>query len=101
MHSLFILCSSVLPPRFKKELKNLEAREGEAAILCCELTKVAAPVEWKKGPKVLKPSDKFRMRQEGTIAELVIHDLDLTDAGDYTCMYGDQKTTAALTVNGK
>uniref|UniRef100_A0A8C3F909 Obscurin n=1 Tax=Chrysemys picta bellii TaxID=8478 RepID=A0A8C3F909_CHRPI len=89
----------VLPPRFKKELKNLEAREGEAAILHCELTKIAAPVEWKKGPKVLKPSDKFRMRQEGTIAELVIHDLDLTDAGDYTCMYGDQKTTAALTVN--
>ncbi|XP_074841400.1 obscurin isoform X2 [Carettochelys insculpta] len=89
----------VLPPHFKKELKNLEAMEGEVAILHCELTKAAAPVEWKKGLEVLKPSNKFQITQEGAIAELVIQDLDLTDAGDYTCMYGDQKTTAALTVN--
>ncbi|XP_053913944.1 obscurin isoform X11 [Cuculus canorus] len=88
-----------LPPHFKKELKNMEATENGTATFCCEVNKPTAAVEWRKGDKALEPSDKFSMRCEGTVAELVIRDLDLTDAGDYTCFYGDQKTTAALKVN--
>ncbi|XP_010188966.1 PREDICTED: obscurin-like, partial [Mesitornis unicolor] len=88
-----------LPPHFKKELKNVEATEKGTAAFCCELNKVSAAVEWRKGDRALEPSNKFTMRCEGTTAELVIRDLDLTDAGDYTCCYGDQKTTAALKVN--
>uniref|UniRef100_A0A8B9MBB1 Obscurin, cytoskeletal calmodulin and titin-interacting RhoGEF n=1 Tax=Accipiter nisus TaxID=211598 RepID=A0A8B9MBB1_9AVES len=96
-----ILTVHALPAFFKEGLKNREATDGATATLHCELSKVGVPVEWKKGDKTLKPSDKYRMRQEdtGTTAELVIRDLDLTDAGDYTCCYGDQKTTAALKVN--
>lgn len=41
------------------------------------------------------------MRQDNTLAELEICDLELKDAGDYTCVCGDQHTTASLTVNGK
>ncbi|XP_029863782.1 obscurin isoform X27 [Aquila chrysaetos chrysaetos] len=88
-----------LPPHFKKELKNVEATENGMATFCCELNKPAAAVEWRKGDRALETNDKFTMRCEGTTAELVIRDLDLTDAGDYTCCYGDQKTTAALKVN--
>uniref|UniRef100_A0A8B9EVW0 Obscurin, cytoskeletal calmodulin and titin-interacting RhoGEF n=1 Tax=Anser cygnoides TaxID=8845 RepID=A0A8B9EVW0_ANSCY len=88
-----------LPPHFKKELKNLEATENGTVTLCCELNKPAASVEWRKGDRVLEPNDKFSIRCEGTIAELMIRDLELTDAGDYTCCYGDQKTTAAVKVN--
>ncbi|XP_025067416.1 obscurin isoform X15 [Alligator sinensis] len=88
-----------LPLRFKKELKNLEATENGAATLRCELSKPAAPVEWKKGDQVLRSNEKFTITQDGAVAELVIHDLDPTDAGNYTCMYGDQQTRAALTVN--
>lgn len=58
-------------------------------------------MQWKIGPKVLKASDKYQMRQSGSTAELVIRDLEVKDAGDYTCVCGDQKTTAALTVHGK
>ncbi|XP_025067418.1 obscurin isoform X17 [Alligator sinensis] len=87
-----------LPAVIKEELKNVEATEGGTATLRCELSKSAA-VEWKKGPKALRQSGKYRMKQEGTSAELVIRDLDLKDAGDYTCIVGDQKTTAALSVN--
>ncbi|XP_021244944.1 obscurin isoform X10 [Numida meleagris] len=88
-----------LPPRFKKELKNVEATENGTATFCCELNKPAASVEWRKGDRALEPSDKVTIKCKGTTAELVIHDLDLADAGDYTCCYGDQKTTAALKVN--
>ncbi|KAJ6655088.1 hypothetical protein lerEdw1_005992 [Lerista edwardsae] len=88
-----------LPPRFKRELKNLEATEGGTATLACELTKAAAPVEWRKGKEVLKPSDKYKMNLEGVLAELVICCLEPVDAGDYSCTLGDWKTSASLTVN--
>uniref|UniRef100_A0A8V1A9E9 non-specific serine/threonine protein kinase n=1 Tax=Gallus gallus TaxID=9031 RepID=A0A8V1A9E9_CHICK len=88
-----------LPPHFKKELKNVEATENGVATFCCELNKPAASVEWRKGDRALEPSDRVTMTCKGTTAELVIRDLDLADAGDYTCCYGDQKTTAALKVN--
>nr|XP_060639353.1 obscurin [Anolis sagrei ordinatus] len=88
-----------LPPRFKTELRNLEAAEGGTATLHCELTKVAAPVEWKKGSEALRPSAKYEMKLEGVVAELVVHNLELADGGEYSCMFGDQKTSASLKVN--
>lgn len=74
--------------------------EGQAATLHCELTKVAQ-VEWRKGSRLLRASDKYRMRQEGTVVKLLIHDTELKDAGEYTCVCGEQETTAALIVHGK
>lgn len=97
---LLILTSSALPAHFKKEMKNEEATEGGTATLQCELSR-AASVEWKKKHKVLKLSEKYTMRQEGTTAQLLIHALEVKDAGEYTCVCGDEKTTAALTVHGK
>ncbi|NXF58279.1 OBSCN protein, partial [Ciccaba nigrolineata] len=73
------LAVHALPVLFKKELKNEEVQEGASVSLYCELTK-AAPVQWQIGSKLLKTSDKYQMRQHGTTAELVIHDLDIKDA---------------------
>lgn len=95
-----MLHPSALPLLFKKELKNKEAEEGGEVTLHCELTK-AAPVEWRKDQRILKASKKYKMRQEGPEAELVIHEISEEDAGDYTCVCGEQQTTAALTVQGK
>lgn len=67
--------------------------------LRCELTK-AASVEWKKGHTVLRPSEKYKLRQKDVTAELVIHDLNEDDAGDYTCVCGDTQSTATLAVHG-
>ncbi|XP_064495791.1 obscurin [Pseudopipra pipra] len=97
-HTTASLAVNALPVLFKEELKSEEAQEGASVTLSCELTK-EAPVKWKIGPKVLKASDKYQMRQSGTTAELVIHDLEVKDAGDYTCVCGDQKTTATLAVH--
>lgn len=33
--------------------------------------------------------------------KLLIHDVELKDAGEYTCVCGEQETTAALIVHGK
>lgn len=74
--------------------------ENGTAALQCELTK-PAEVEWKKGQDVLKESSKYEMSQDGTVAKLIIHELEEEDAGLYICMCGDQQTAAMLTVNGK
>ncbi|NXY18268.1 OBSCN protein, partial [Atrichornis clamosus] len=68
-----------LPVLFKEELKNEEVQEGASVTLSCELTK-EAPVQWKIGPKVLRASDKYQMRQSGTTAELVIRAVEVKDA---------------------
>lgn len=94
------VASSALPAGIKESLKDEEVTEGQAATLRCELTKVAQ-VEWRKENRLLKVSDKYKMRQEGTVMKLLIQDVELKDAGEYTCVCGEQKTTAALIVHGK
>uniref|UniRef100_A0A669QKL3 Obscurin n=1 Tax=Phasianus colchicus TaxID=9054 RepID=A0A669QKL3_PHACC len=97
--TMAVLTVHALPAFFKEGLKNREATDGGTATLRCELSKVGVPVEWKKGNKMLKSSDKYRMRQEETTAELLIRDLEVEDTGEYTCVCGDQKTSAVLTVH--
>ncbi|XP_069815234.1 obscurin isoform X2 [Dendropsophus ebraccatus] len=87
------------PPLFKEELKNEKVTEGEQATLHCQLTKAGASIEWKKGQQTLNAGEKYIMRQEGLNAELVIRNLDDSDSGHYTCVCGEQTTTAMLTVN--
>lgn len=89
-----------LPVHFQEEMRDEEATEGATATLQCELSR-AAPVEWRKKHKVLKPGEKYTMRQEGSRAQLLVHALELRDAGEYSCVCGEEKTTAALTVHGK
>lgn len=93
--------STARPVLFQEGLKDVEVLEGGAAILRCKLSSVAAPVEWRCGDKVLWPGGKYSMRQEGTVLELVVRDLQPHDSGQYVCCFGDQTTSAMLTVKGK
>uniref|UniRef100_A0A8C5LEG3 Obscurin n=1 Tax=Jaculus jaculus TaxID=51337 RepID=A0A8C5LEG3_JACJA len=86
------------PVRFREALKDMEVLEGGAATLRCALSSVAAPVEWRHGDDVLRSSSKYGLRQEGAILELVVRDLQPRDSGRYSCSFGDQTTTATLTV---
>lgn len=74
--------------------------EGATATLCCELSKVA-PVEWRKGPETLRAGDRISLRQDGTLCKLEIRGLDMEDAGEYSCVCGQERTSATLTVKGK
>ncbi|XP_063563620.1 obscurin isoform X37 [Gorilla gorilla gorilla] len=86
-----------LPAKFTKGLRNEEATEGATAMLQCELSKVA-PVEWRKGPETLRDGDRYNLRQDGTRCELQIHGLSVADTGEYSCVCGQEKTSATLTV---
>ena len=94
-------CSSpALPAKFTKSLRKEEATEGATAKLHCELSKVA-PVEWKKGSETLRAGDRVSLRQDRTVCELEIHGLAVADAGEYSCVCGQEKTSTTLTVRGK
>uniref|UniRef100_A0A8C9MTH8 Ig-like domain-containing protein n=1 Tax=Serinus canaria TaxID=9135 RepID=A0A8C9MTH8_SERCA len=96
----FYLHPSAVPPFFQEEMTSQEGVEGGTATLHCELSKAPACVQWRKGQHILTSGSKYSMRQEGRAVELLVHGLDLSDSGDYSCVCGDQTSTAALTVHG-
>ncbi|NXK09723.1 OBSCN protein, partial [Herpetotheres cachinnans] len=74
------LTVKALPVVFTQPLQNQQAEEGGTITLSCEISKSNATVQWKKAGKVLRPSDKYKMRQAGSVAELTIHNLSEADA---------------------
>lgn len=70
-------------------------------VLHCELNKPAPSVEWRRGQELLKNGDKYQMRKRDLQVEMKISDLDLDDAGDYSCTCGEQTTKALIIVNGQ
>ena len=74
--------------------------EGTTVTLHCELSK-AAPVEWRKGPETLRAGHRVSLRQDGAVCELEIRELTVEDAGEYSCVCGQERTSATLAVRGK
>ena len=75
-------------------------KEGDSGAFCCELSKPGAPVEWRKGRAILKPGEKYEMKQEGPFTKLVVNNVEENDAGKYICKTKDSQSTAELTVQG-
>lgn len=90
-----------LPVTFKRELQNEVSKDGGTAVFSCELSKPGAPVDWRKGRVILKAGDKYEIKQDGKINTLVIHNVEESDAGYYSCKTKDSESTAELTVQGK
>ncbi|XP_070700635.1 obscurin [Pempheris klunzingeri] len=92
---------NALPPTFIQKLESQEAEEGASVTLLCELSETGAPVEWKKGAQVLKSGEKYQMKQKASVNELLISKVMPEDSGDYSCVCGDQKTTASLNIKAQ
>ena len=86
---------------FKQKLESQEAEEGASVTLRCEISKPGVSVEWKKGVQVLKAGEKYQMKQTASVNELQIAKVVPEDSGDYSCICGDQKTTASLKIKGR
>lgn len=90
-----------LPPSFKLPLLNQEVVEGNCVVLLCELNKPTSSVEWRRAGELLRNGDKYQMRKKELQLEMKIAGVSLDDAGDYTCVCGEQRTTARIVVNGE
>ncbi|XP_029581199.1 obscurin isoform X7 [Salmo trutta] len=89
------------PVTFKQKLGSQEAEEGDNVTLHCELSKPGVPVEWRKGTQVLKSGEKYQLKQKESVSELLISKVVPEDSGDYSCVCGDQKTTASLKIKAQ
>lgn len=69
--------------------------------LRCEISKVDASVQWKKGENVLSDGEKYHMTQTGSILELFIRKSQPEDSGTYSCGCGKIKTTATVIITGE
>ncbi|XP_062373266.1 obscurin isoform X2 [Sardina pilchardus] len=87
-----------LPVTFVHELESQDAVEGGSAILHCELSRPGVPVEWRRGPEVIKSGQKYQMKQVEFTVELMILDLTPEDSGVYVCDCGNNSTSANVKV---
>ena len=103
MHSILhhLPASLAIPVTFKQKLKNQEVLEEGTTTLRCELSKAGVPVEWRKDAQLLKEGEKYQMKQEGRVAEMIIRNLMLADSGEYSCLVGTVVTSADIGVRGK
>ena len=58
-------------------------------------------MEWRKGPETLRAGDRVSLNQEGAVCELEIRGLTVEDTGEYSCVCGQERTSATLTIKGK
>lgn len=89
------------PSVFSRELTDATVTEGEDLTLACETTVLDSPVCWTKDGKVLRPSARCQVSQEGHRAQLVITGATLQDGGRYKCESGGSWSSSIVRVHGK
>lgn len=87
--------------KFLRGLSDVRVRQGERAVLWCELCKARGDVVWRKDGRVLAPSPRWQVMAEGRERSLVLSHVEPEDAGEYCCESNDDQTLATLTVQGE
>ena len=86
-------------PSFTKPLTDTTIPAEATVILECELDNDNAPVTWMKNGHELKAvMPKYLSETKGKKRRLSIFDTIPEDEGEYTCVVGEEKTAAVLTV---
>lgn len=96
-----VFASTAVPATFTTSLKSQEAEEGNCVTLRCELSKKGVPVQWQRDTLEISEQTcqgKYRMKLEGKSAQMTILTVQSEDAGKYSCITGDHKTTAEVRV---
>lgn len=98
-----------MPLKFTKPLKDITIQEAESdvgasALFECEITPSTAVTTWMKDGSNLREGPKHKFTSDGKDRKLMIIDVQLSDAGEYTCVAknaGKEATSVAkLIVEG-
>ncbi|XP_044772968.1 obscurin [Neomonachus schauinslandi] len=95
------LVVSDMPVVLTRPLEPKAGREQQSVVLSCDFRPSPKAVQWYREDTPLAPSEKFKMRLEGHMAELRILRLTPADAGLYRCQAGSAQSSAALTVEAR
>ncbi|XP_006259476.3 myosin light chain kinase, smooth muscle isoform X1 [Alligator mississippiensis] len=93
------------PPKFATKPTRVIVREGQTGKFSCKITGRPQPqVTWFKGEIQLQQNDHFNMFEKAGIQVLEIQNVQLADAGVYTCTVmnsaGKASVSTELTVQG-
>ncbi|XP_060118705.1 myosin light chain kinase, smooth muscle isoform X1 [Heteronotia binoei] len=96
---------SECPPKFATKPNRVIVREGQTGKFSCKITGRPQPqVTWSKGDMQVQQNDRFHVFEKGGIQFLEIENVQLTDAGIYTCTVmnaaGKASVLAELMVQG-
>lgn len=97
-----------MPLKFVKEIKDIVLTEaesvGSSAIFECLVSPSTAITTWMKDGSNIRESPKHRFIADGKDRKLHIIDVQLSDAGEYTCVLRlgnkEKTSTAKLIVEG-
>ena len=91
------------PPKISTTLSNLRLVEDtKVAIFSCELNKPTASITWLRNDEELSPDDaRFEIKKEGKKHTLIIKNITLEDAANFSFKVGDFTSEAKLEVTGK
>lgn len=84
-----------------KSLDDVFGEERGVIKLECEVSKEKVKPVWKKDGVKITSSKKYEEIQSGKTLCLLIHDLEKTDAGLYTCDIGTDVAKSKVNVQGK
>lgn len=84
-----------------KSLDDVFGEERGMIKLECEASKEKVKPVWKKDGVKLTSDNKYEQIQSGKTLSLLIHDLEKTDAGLYTCDIGTDVAKSKVSVQGK
>ena len=87
--------------RFSKNLSSVEGTETDSVKLICEVSKPSAEVRWFRGDEELPEGGRYEHIVDGKRRILLIQDLKMADAAEYTCrLSASIKTSGTLKING-
>ncbi|XDV47854.1 hypothetical protein PO909_017402 [Leuciscus waleckii] len=71
--------------------KEVKVSASQKATLSCEVSDLKTEVKWFKDGKQLSSSKTVHMESKGKSRQLVLENVEMKDAGDYTCEFGNEK----------
>ncbi|XP_043991336.1 obscurin isoform X28 [Gambusia affinis] len=79
--------------------RDVKAVLSQKSTLSCDVSDTKTEVKWYKDGKLLQSSKRICLEAKGSTRQLVIENIEKTDAGEYTCEAGGDKLVFKITVS--
>lgn len=91
----------LVPVNYVTPLKDVDVKEGETAVLSCEVNKAEETAVWCKDGEQITPQDgKYTITVENYTHTLCISDCDINDDAEYTITIDDHTSAGNVFVEG-